>query len=311
MSFWRHNPCVPTWLGTAQAWWSNAPPRLLEPAPTIGHTAALPGLVMTKGTVAHAQEVAQFLSRWFSSSQRARADVPSAVVAAAVQGGRWDIWIVRRVSGEIVGTVVRRWIQDLVIGLARWPRAGVVDFFAVHPAFRARGVGRWLLSTLQASTARPIPPHLILWEGIGTVPPLAWGQLWSLSAAGAAGAAGAAQKIVNPATQVEAWSRLVHTTFLHSAWIASTETTLWQTPAGVVAVQDLYHRSVPEGWRMAMIVAATTPQAVAAFASASPWPLLLADRAWDARWKSDSPFQWVGYNVLAGTVTTSYPCIGL
>jgi hypothetical protein len=92
-----------------------------------------------------------------------------------------------------------------------------------------------------------------------------------------------------------------------SVWTCGTE----GGTEGTVAIQDLYHRSVPDGRRMAMIVAASSPAAVAAFAAASPWPILLADRAWGAEWTPDSPFQWIGYNVLAGTVTTSYPCFGV
>lgn len=327
MSFWKHNPCVPTWAGTAHAWWTNAPPRLLEPTPPPPGATSVPGLAMTRGLgpapAPAAVEVAHFWNLWFSASHQARSDIPSAVVAAAITAGRWDIWIVRRTTGtqEIVGTVVRRWIHGLTIGMARWPRAGVVDFFVVHPAVRGKGVGRWLLNALQAGTPRPVPPHLLLWEGVGTVPPLAWGQLWSYQRPGPGpgpgpspgpGPEATVKKCVDPSTQSSHWGSLTRTTFLHSAWDpVTTELSLWQTPAGIVAVQDLYHRSVPEGRRMAMIVAATTPAAVAAFAAASPWSLLLADRAWDAHWVRDSPFQWVGYNVLAGTVTTSYPCIGL
>ena len=304
MSFWRDNPCVPTWLGTATAWWNGSPPRILDPSPSQAST-PVPGFTLSRGGKEDAPAVCEFLTLWFSTP-RARCDLPPAVLSKALD--EWDLWIVRR-NGAIVGTVVRRWIQNAAIGLAVWPRAGVVDYFAVHPAVRTRGIGRWLLRTLQASTARPIPPHFILWEGLGLIPPLAMGRYWIWQAPGQP-TSNPNVKRIEGAAAAQAWQTLTATTFLHSSWNpASVDLSIWTTPAGNVAVQDLFHRSVPDGRRMAMIIAAS-PAAVAAFAAVSPWPILLGDQAWGADWTPDSPFQWIGYNVLAGTVTTAYPCFG-
>ena len=317
MSFWKDNPCVPTWPATAVAWWRGAPPKILEPTPPLRGLTPVPGLVLARATPAEAPEICEFLGRWFTTSAKARCDLPPAVLAAALAEGRLDMWIVRR-QGGLVATLGRRWIRDAAIGPARWPRAGIVDYFAVHPAVRSRGVGRWLLATLQASTARPIPPHFILWEsfsiGFGTIPPLAMGRYWICEQQKAA--AGVQPNVKRIAEPAAAWFALTATAFLHSA-LDSGSVSVWNcgaeggTQGGTVAIQDLYHRSVPDGRRMAMIIAASGADAVAAFAAASPWPILLADRAWGAEWTPDSPFQWIGYNVLAGTVTTSYPCFGV
>jgi len=307
MSFWKDNPCVPTWPATAVAWWNSAPPRILEPLPPQRSLTPVPGLTLTRAQAAEAPEICEFLGRWFTTSVRARCDLPAAVLAAALAEGRLDMWIVRR-AGAIVATLGRRWIRDAAIGPARWPRAGVVDYFAVHPAVRSRGVGRWLLGTLQASTARPIPPHFILWENLSTIPPLAMGRYWVFQAGGQAQPQPNVKRVADPAAAA-AWHTLTANSFLHSA-LDSGSVSIWATPAGTVAVQDLFHRSVPDGRRMAMIVAASGAAAVAAFAAVSPWPILLADQAWGADWTPDSPFQWIGYNVLAGTVTTAYPCFG-
>lgn len=314
MSFWKDNPCVPTWSATAIAWWNGAPPKILEPRPAQRNLVAVPGLSLGRATAPEAPEICEFLGRWFTTSVRARCDLPAPVLAAAITEGRMELWIVRR-AGAIVATLGRRWIRDVAIGPARWSRAGIVDYFAVHPAVRRRGVGRWLLATLQASTARPIPPHFILWEGVsigvGTIPPLAMGRYWVCQAQAQAAASNpSVKRIVEPAAAA-AWQALTTNSFLHSAFDPSGSVSVWATPAGSVAVQDLFHRSVPDGRRMAMIVAASGAAAVAAFAAASPWPILLGDQAWGEDWMADSPFQWIGYNVLAGTVTTAYPCFSV
>ena len=306
MSFWRDNPCVPTWLGTATAWWNGSPPRILEPSPSQAAT-PVPGFTLSRGGKDDAPAVCEFLALWFSTS-RARCDLPPAVLSKALD--EWDLWIVRR-NGSIVGTVVRRWIRNAAIGLAVWPRAGIVEYFAVHPAVRKRGIGRWLLRTLQASTPKPIPPHFILWEsvgiGFGSIPPLVMGRYWVCEQAASSNPN--VKRVAAAAAAV--WNTLTAKSFLHSSWTpGSVDLSVWETPAGTVAVQDLFHRSVPDGRRMAMIVAASGAPAVAAFAASSPWPILLADQSWGANWTPDSPFQWIGYNVLAGTVTTAYPCFG-
>ena len=323
MSFWKDNPCVPTWSATAIAWWNGAPPKLLSPSPPQRSLAAVAGLNLSKATAEQAQEICEFLGRWFTTSVKARCDLPAPVLAAALAEGRLDMWLVRKADGALVATLGRRWSLDAVIGPARWPRAGIVDYFAVHPAVRQRGVGRWLLGTLQASTARPIPPHFILWErvsiglGLNMILPLAMGRYWVWQRQGQGQGQGQGQPQANvkrvdePQAAAAQWRTLTATTFLHSALDPSGSVSIWITPAGTVAIQDLFHRSVPDGRRMAMILAASSPAAVAAFAATSPWPLLLGDREWTSEWSVDSVFQWIGYNVLAGSVTTSYPCFGV
>ena len=317
MSFWKDNPCVPTWPATAVAWWNGLPPRLLNPTPPQRSLASVPGLNLAKATAQQAPELCEFLARWFTTSVKARCDLPAATLAAWITEGRLELWLVRKSDGALVATLGRRWIQDAAIGQARWPRAGIVEYFAVHPAVRHRGVGRWLLGTLQASTVRPIPPHFILWESVSIsfslIPPLAMGRYWIWQGQNQGqrqDSKANVKRVDEPQAAVAKWRTLTTTSFLHSSLDLSGSVSIWTTVAGDVAVQDLFHRSVPDGRRMAMIVAASSAAAVTAFAAASPWPLLLGDREWTSEWSVDSVFQWIGYNVLAGTVTTSYPCFG-
>ena len=183
-SFWTSNPMVPTWSSHLQSWWSSSPPRILE-SRTTSHIPLrqVLGTLVVEATPSTAAELSDFWERWFSPSKSSRCCMPAAHIQKALSEKRWVSFLCRRSdTGALIATIVRRRVKGLRVKQARWPEAGIVDFFCVHPAWRRKGVGRLLLGVLErheTSERSGPPPHLILWEGLHlSVPPLSIGGLW-------------------------------------------------------------------------------------------------------------------------------------
>jgi GNAT superfamily N-acetyltransferase len=239
-------------------------------------------------------------------------------VQEAVAEKRWDIWVaLREDTQQLIGTLVRRHIQDLQINAARWPKAGVVDYFCVHPAWRSKGVGRQLLILLHNSTPAPIPPHLMFWEqGIRLdVPCFSAGIFWARKISKSSTQVW--QPIQDPQERERLWSSCNQSSSINAkgGW---KETTVWRGPEGSVAIWDTFHTTVPECEKLGIVVGATSDLALIAFckAGAGPFGVLLkpADSIQVPEgWEYDAAYAWFAYNTLLGLNPTSivgtFPCI--
>lgn len=301
------------------AWWSGAPPRLLD----IGGRPRTPPAVppgVTVRRVAPEQPldmvaVSRFWFDYYATSSRTRCVVPFTHIHEQLVCGYWELYAAFGPGGELVGTVVRRLLKDLQIGSAKWSDGGgVIDYFCVRPGWRGKGVGRLLLTLVHNSCPVPMPPQLILWEGIQVkIPPFAAGAFWSCSAPATAPAA--------PMTWFKSQESLLTLCKRIAAPLVSAnggcaETHAYSSPAGHVVLWDTFHKSVPEGRRVAIVVAYSSPEAVDSFvqegAAASGFGIFLATSALSDRWEFDSPYCWVAYNCVFGKLGLgAFPALGL
>ena len=283
---------VPSWSTQIGSWWSSYPPRLLETRQIHIQIKPVPGI--RNATPEDIQQLPEFWARWFSTPS-CRCVVPLKHIQKMVSLGKWEI-LVYAPQGLVVGSIVRRWIKGLHVASAFWPKAGMIDYFAIHPAWRKRGIGRALLATLHNITPAPIPPHLMLWEGIRpTIPPLSVGCYWS-------------KRCVQRPCELagaEAWKQLVG-----SVWseYEANETQIFKTSSGTLAVWNTFHRSIPDGLTIGIIMAYSSKEAVEEFANRCPYGILLSDTQF-AGWTFDSPFQWIAYNLNPGFTDLSFPCV--
>ena len=313
-SFWASNPMVPTWSSHFQSWWSSSPPRILESSvslPSHRPLRQVPGTGIVEATPANAAELADFWERWFSPSKSSRCCMPAAHIQKALSEKRWTAFLCRRSdTGALVATIVRRRIQGLRVKQARWPEAGIVDFFCVHPAWRRKGVGRLLLGVLEGSQSTPRggpPPHLILWEGLHlSIPPLSVGGLWMTRCAVRQGG----NPVKGQQAAGDSWATLATGRAVTSDFHASPETTVWTFPSGTIAVWNTFHRSIPDGAHVRIVLAYSSKEAVEEYtrSEAAAGTILLADTQFPG-WSLDSPFQWIAYNLLPGFIDTSFPLV--
>ena len=300
---------VPTWVSHIQSLLSGTPPRLLESAAIEIPVRPVAGSRLHLALPKDAPELSEFWERWFSPSQASRCYMPVVVIMKALEEKRWTAYIIRRNDTHaIIGTIVCRNVKGLRVKQARWPSAGVVDFFCVHPAWRKRGVGRQLLATLQekaqaAANSKGPAPHLILWEGLHlTVPPLSVGILWMKRCSGG----------VEKAERCDytSWAILASKSSVATDFQESPETTVWKTRSGVLAIWNTFHRSIPEGAPIHTVIAYSSKEAVEEYTRSqmAAGCILLSDTRFTG-WTLDSPFQWIAYNLLPGFTDTSFPCI--
>jgi GNAT superfamily N-acetyltransferase len=258
----------------------------------------------------------EFWSRWFSISKKARCVIPLDHVLKGVLSGQWNLWVAFKPSGEVIGTLVRRWIYEVHVGPAQWPQAGLVDYFCIHPAYRKKGLARYMLTLLHNSTPGPIPPHFFLLEGLQlSIPPLLTGFLYSYQRSTHKTSITSAHLVENIDEQRSIWSLIRKGAHVSSSFTKSNETTVWKTKSGSVVVQDTFHKSVPEGYSIGLVLGSTSPQALQDFAQAQnhPWGVLLLPQSspftssLSSEWSLDSPFQWIGYNVRHSSIQLQWP----
>jgi GNAT superfamily N-acetyltransferase len=214
--------------------------------------------------------------------------------------------ITRNDTHIVVGSIVRRVIKGLHIHKATWPIAGIVDFFCIHPAWRKKGLGHQLLASIQNSHTAVPPPHLILWEGLRLdIPPLAIGALWMMQCTGSSNRSSAL--ILKGKEAIDAWAILRTKSDTWSEYIESSEISIWSVKNGFIAIWNTFHRSIPDGAPIEVIIAYSSKEAVYDY-TRSFQGILLSDTQFDD-WKFDSPFQWIAYNLTSGYIQTNYPCI--
>jgi len=260
----------------------------------------LQGLTLRFATSSDLEQLPEFWTRFFSS--KTRCIVPLSHILKSAD--RWTVIVVVK-EGIVVGSIVRRWIK-LHMKEAFWQKAGIIDFFCIHPAYRKRGIGRALLSCLHNVTERPIQPHLMLLEGVQlTMPPIAAGIYMSRRCEG---------NRVAEKGDPSVWKSCVK-----GLWtpFEEGETSLWNLGAssGIgehVAIWNTFHYSIPDGLRIGIIVGHTSLEAANAATQTRAHGfgvLLLPVPAWRMAtplegWAVDSPFQWLAYNTDVGFMET-------
>ena len=315
MSFWTNNPCVPTWAEFLQSYFYSRPAKLIDPRPAARVIQAFPrysGLSMRRATPEDILQLPTLWGRWYSTSKSARCVVPLAHIQKCAAAGKWDILVCVKDNVEVVGTLVRRWIEGLHMREVRWPKAGVIDYFCIHPAYRNKGIGRSLLSLLHNTTtaAGIVPPHLMMWEGIQlSVPPVSAGLFMYKKCSPVGGLQ--VEKLESAAAR-EVWTGLQRGNQLWSEYDSSAgETSVWSSPSGPVAIWNTFHRSVPEGLLIGIVVGGgSAAEAADSLSSASGHPFGILLATWPLRmdgWQIDSPYEWISYNTHVGFINTQVP----
>lgn len=291
-SFWKANPCSPKWSDFIGSYIYDYPPRLIEANPPIQAIKLPPGVTLRFATDADIEQLPEFWIRFFSNTTRCI--VPLLHIRTAISKGRWTIIVVIK-DGIVIGSLVRRWIK-LHIKQTIWQKAGIIDYFCIHPAYRKRGIGRALLACLHNITERPIQPHLMLLEGVQlSMPPIAAGVYLSRRCVGN-----------SPIQKGGSWDEC--TLSKKDIWTPyeEGETTLWKVGQGSVAIWNTFHYSIPDGLKIGIVVGYTSIDAVneAATSTAHTFGvLLLPVPVWQVGmdgWTIDSPFQWIAYNTQVG-----------
>ena len=306
-SFWKSNEVVPTWSAFISGWWSSSSPRLIMSNPMKREYGMMPGYTIRKATQQDILQIPNLWARFYSTSNSYRCVVPIEHIEKQIENLIWDVYVAVSDS-MVVGTLVRRWIPGFFMGGARWGLAGVVDYYCVHPAYRKKGVGRNLLTYLHNESGRPMPPHIMLWEGLQvTVPPLIAGVLYSKECFKSSLEA----KLVSE-NKKEIWGSCVK----GDCWsdvCAGIETDIWDIDGSYVVVTNTMHKTIPEGKSIGMVIAYSGSfENVNRFSQASGhhYGVLLHSSILPlAGWNYDSPFSWLGYNLQNSQVQMKYPCL--
>jgi len=285
--------------------WEKSPPKLLETLAIKRQNTVPAGCHLRLASAGDYAALTEFWSRYFSISKNCQSAVP----AAHIQKMSWEIIIVVRETGDIIGSIVRRKIKGLHVREARWEQAAVIDYFCIHPAWRSRGLGRSLLNAIHNTAKMPMSPQLIFWETIRlSVPPLALGCFLSRHTP-----INNTLRITDVEQCKKAWMKCVKGA---DVWTENygEEISFWPCQGEVVAIWNTFHRSLPDGKPIGIILGYTANIlnafgdvgngyfGVIAYPSINPFDL-------GDKWKYDSTFQWIGYNLSVGCMG-SFPRIG-
>ena len=313
-SFWKNNPCVPTWTDLVKDWFNGQPSKLIDSTPPMRPLPQLPNVFIRKATAEDLEQLPEFWSRWYSTTKSARCMVPMSHVLKMAQG---EIFVCVNPAGEVIGSIVRRWLAGLHMREVIWPRAGIIDYFCIHPAHRNKGLGRALLTFLHNSTLyteKIMLPQIMLWEGVQpTIPPASVGFFLHRKCVKGT--------FMAPATEVTAtsenWAAMQRG---KDIWNESCETpgetSIWTVGAAKVAIWNTFHRSVPEGLLIGIVVGGGLAEANAfSQASGHPFGILLMSGSPFALgsegWTLDSPYQWISYNTKMNFISYQFPGIFL
>jgi GNAT superfamily N-acetyltransferase len=295
-SFWKENPMVPTWTNFIIAWWNTHPPKLLsnridKPIYNVAEC------TIRKASIDDIHMLPEFWNNFYSQSQKTKCCIP----LDAIQN-TWDIWVMIHPTTGIIGSVVRRWIYNVHIREAFFPKIGAIEYFCVHPAWRKKGIGRRLLWKAQEST-QGIIPHLILWETFQIqIPPISAGMYWIKQCQ-------AGQGIIADEKEASiAWYMCRKNTDIYSEYTYSKgkETVVWKTESGYIVVWNTYHRTIPEGQWIGIVLGQSSERALDEFTQSCPFGILISDTQRD-EWSSSTSFQWISYMLSTGFISTSIP----
>lgn len=313
-SFWKNNSCSPTWSSFLSNWLYSYPPKLID---SSIHSSPIPitpirNCILRKALPSDLSSLSEFLHRFFSNSMNYSCSVPISLL----QNPNWEIYVVLY-NNQIIGSIVRKWISNLHVFQVKWPNAAIVDYFCVHPSWKKKGIGRWLLYTLHNSTLHsnkgPIPPHLILWEGIQPLyPPISIGMFLSKICL-------ASSPILKsiPLTK-EIWNLASNSKSIWNEFVPNgKEISVWKPLASndFVIVWDSFHSSAygPIG-----IVLSGSFEAIQQLSnSKSYWGVLLVPKSnldflknTHNSWSFDSPYHWIAYNMVCSSFS-DFPMICL
>jgi GNAT superfamily N-acetyltransferase len=294
-SFWKDNPCSPTWQGFLDSWMHGYPSKLVEPRPPNQKISLPPGLSLRYATPSDLEQLPEFWTRYFSSATRCI--VPLLHIQKMVSVNLWNIIVISDAHGFIVGSLVRRWIKKVHMKEVLWQKLGIIEYFCIHPRYRKRGIGRALLSCIHNVTERPIPPHLMLLEGIQVrIPPICAGVYVSKRCQGNL------QGILVKEDLPSIWKKCVKGG-IWSEYTESFETTIWKMPSGYIAIWNTFHYAIPDGARIGIIVGYSVQKAVeeATQTTTHGYGVVLMPTL-NLEWTLDSPFQWLAYNMTAGFI---------
>ena len=290
--FWKDNALVPSWSGFLSSWWNNKPPTLLT-YKAVHPIYPIPGCLIRKATPADIHMLPEFWGNYYSQSRATKC----CITVDNIQPS-WDIWVVIHYKTGIIGTIVRRWIHKVNIKGTYFPKIGAIEYYCVHPAWRKKGIGRNLLWTLQNESG--ITPHFILWESFQVkIPPIAAGMYWVYECQIGEGV------IADEKEAALAWN-MCKTPDIHSEYTPSKETLVCKTASGYVIVWNTYHRTIPEGRWIGIVLGQSSERALEEFIRECPFGILVSDK-WREGWKSDTTFQWISYMLEYGFVSTSVP----
>jgi len=296
-SFWKNNPSSPTWFSTIESWAKSYPSKLIDLHSPIRKISLPPGFTLREATPQDIEELPEFWTRFFSTSTRCI--VPLLHIRNMVSKGIWTVLVIVK-EENVIGSLVRRWIKGLHMEQVTWQKAGVIDYFCIHPAHRNKGIGRTLLSCMHNLTERPIPPHLMLLEGLQlSIPPISADLYFSIQATGHIGqTAGQIQEVAEGERQ-RVWKLCVKGCLWSD--YQGHETKIWKTASGYVAILNTFHYSIPDGLRIGQIIGYTGQGFQdAARTLEHGYGILLMSGLGCLReegWKIDSPYQFIGYNI--------------
>jgi hypothetical protein len=319
-SFWTDNPCVPSWSDRIKKWWNEEPIHLLQKTPGYKITVTpVLGFTLRKARHDDALPLTEFWGRYYSSSRRCMCAVPVKHIQENIQKNIWEVYIViQNQTGILVGSIVRRWLQSpLYVKGSIFPKAAIVDYFCTAPSVRKKGVGRWLLATLQNTGPVPLPPHLILWEGVQVrIPPIVAAFYWNRRAMPKGQERGTATELQGEEAK-KVWNTFAKGRDISMVWSTNppTEVSVWKTEKGYVVLWNTFHWSLPESHLIGVVMAATNGAAVNACIEAKgiPFGILVApgEYAEGDAWSFDSHFQWITYNLNTPFCSDKYPLLCL
>jgi hypothetical protein len=296
--FWKENPLVPTWVDFITSWWNKYPPRLLN-LHVKKPIYPLPDCILRKATDTDLLSIPEFWNNFYSQSQKTKCYVPLDRIKEGVKNG-WDIWVMVHPKSGLIGSLVRRWVKNVHIRQAYFPKIGAIEYFCVHPAWRKKGVGRRLLWKAQHDTERSIP-HFMLWESLQfTVPPIVTGLYWVKECMQGSG------NLADTKEGSIAWNMCRKNKDIFSEYSPSVETCVWKTESGYIITSNTYHRTIPEGHLIGILLGQSSEKALDEFIQQCPFGILVSDTQRDG-WKADTPFQWISYMLNPGFIPTSIP----
>ncbi len=318
--FWSDNPCVPGWTDKIGSWWNGTEPSLLCKTRHTIPFAPVKGFVCRFATEQDATLISAFWTRYFLQSNVCRCIVPPEHIQTSIREKRWEIFIVEHtLTKGLVGTAVRRWISNLHVKGVVFEKAGMVDYFCVHPEFQKQGIGRWLLATLHNTAPVPMPPHLILWEGVQIkLPPMVTNLYWVKQRPKLYPIAQAQAKeripcilVTNPTHQKTIWNTAVKGRDIWSEVGSLREVQIFQLPAGYVIVWDTFHRSLKN--EAIGIVMSGNAIAIDQLSLVGPFGVLLSAGCPEGSqgWTRDSMFQLVCYNLSSNFLSHDFPVLCL
>jgi N-acetylglutamate synthase-like GNAT family acetyltransferase len=282
----------------------NYPSKLIDTSNHLLKVSLPPGLVLRQATAADLEQLPEFWTRYFSDTTRCI--VPLSHIQKKATS--WTILVIVK-EDIVIGSLVRRAIDNLHMREVVWKKAAVIDYFCIHPAYRKRGIGRALLAKIHNMVEKPIQPHLMLLEGVQTrIPPCAAGVFVSKRCQHTNLAI---REVVEGHEKI--WADCVKGCVVKSDWIGGApgsaegkEVSLWQIGDSYFAIWNTFHHSIPDGARIGIILGYTGDlEKVAATVGHGFGVLLLGVSVVEAAghsWSMDSPFQWISYNTNNGFI---------